>query len=201
MVFSYLVGVDEVGRGPIAGSLCVGACALRREHAGVFFEKVRGLKDSKQLRAKGREEWTGLLHILEEAGFVRLAVASVSERAIDKDGLAKALHTAVGKALALLRIPPTRSFILLDGSLRAPSEYLFQESVINGDETDTLIASASIVAKVYRDRYMTRLAKRYPLYGFEKHKGYGTKEHYRALKKYGVSEVHRKSFLKKFLIV
>lgn len=198
MAFDYLIGIDEVGRGPIAGPLCVGACKLTRDSAGLFFKKVRGIKDSKQLLPQERDVWAAALLELEVQGCIRTSVSFVSEKVIDEGGLARALHHAVGAVLSLVEAPKERSFILLDGTLRAPREYLFQESVIGGDENDPLIAAASIVAKVRRDRYMTELSREYPLYGFDEHKGYGTPGHYKALRKYGPCEVHRKSFLRGF---
>lgn len=196
MAFAYIVGVDEVGRGPIAGPLCVGACVLVRAHGARFFTSVRGLKDSKQLPDHKREEWVKVLRRLEELGCIRLSTAFVSEKQIDTYGMAFALSRAVRNVLRLVRIPAHRSFVMLDGTLRAPAEYLFQESVIGGDEADLLIASASIVAKVRRDAYMKRIGRLFPQYGFEVHKGYGTKKHYEALAKHGACPAHRMSFLR-----
>ncbi len=199
MLFKHLIGIDEVGRGPIAGPLCVGACALVRTHASAFYANIRGIRDSKQLLPEEREAWAGKLRQFADAGYITTATAFISEKTIDQGGMARALRDAVGKVLSELRVSCDDSFIFLDGSLRAPSRFLFQETIIGGDETDALIAAASIVAKVRRDRYMTALAKRYPLYGFDEHKGYGTRKHYAALRKYGPCEIHRKSFLKSLI--
>lgn len=194
----YLVGVDEVGRGPLAGPLCVGACLMKARAARSF---LRGIKDSKQLSHKERLRWRQALVRAASAESCRLSTALVGERSIDRDGLAAALTRAVCRALRRLGVAPESCRVLLDGGIRAPRTFPFQETIIGGDESVPLIAAASIIAKVRRDRHMIRLAKQFPQYGFERHKGYGTKEHYAALRRHGLSPVHRRSFLKKFLIV
>lgn len=200
MSFEYLIGVDEVGRGPLAGPLCVGVCALSKKHSSIFYSSVCGIKDSKQLTHLEREAWATKLKALEQSGCIRLSTAFISERVIDRNGLANALSLATKRALLGVGTNSRRSFVMLDGTLRAPKEYLFQESIVKGDETDPIIAAASIVAKVRRDRYMTKRADEFPLYGFENHKGYGTNAHYRAIRKHGICPLHRKSFLSKLEI-
>lgn len=188
-----VIGVDEVGRGPLAGPLAVGALLLQDRHR----RHLRGIKDSKRLDEKGRERWYARLVALEREGKLAYKVAFVSERVIDRHGISRALRRAVGSCLKRLGAT-ARAKVLLDGALYAPDRYLRQRTIVRGDERHAVIAAASIVAKVRRDRRMRTLGKRYPGYGFEDHKGYGTKAHYRALRRYGLSDIHRRSFLKGF---
>jgi len=188
----YLVGIDEVGRGPLAGPVAVGVLVMKENLK--IFGKIR---DSKKLSVKQREEWFKIICAERQRGALDFSVSFISHITIDKSGLAWALRTAIARSLARLAIP-TASEIFLDGGLRAPEIFKNQKTIIKGDEKIPVIALASIVAKVTRDRLMIRLAKRYPEYGFEKHKGYGTKEHFAAIKKHGLCPIHRRSFLLKF---
>ena len=190
-----VVGVDEVGRGPLAGPLA--ACALLVERRNRRY--LRGVRDSKKLSEKGREEWYRKIQTLEKKGKLRCKVSFVGEGVIDKKGISYALIKAVGSCLRRLDVPKD-SHVLLDGALYAPQVYIHQKTIVRGDELEACIAAASIVAKVRRDRRMRSLAKRYPEYGFEVHKGYGTKAHYAALKRHGLSDIHRRSFLKRFVV-
>lgn len=185
------VGIDEVGRGPLAGPLAVGVLVIPRRN----LRHLKGVKDSKKLSPAAREAWYGKIRALEKEGMLVSAVAFVGERQIDKRGLSHALMQGVARCLRRLDIP-LEADIRLDGSLYAPPAYLRQMTIVQGDEKEPAIAAASIVAKVRRDRRMRNLARRYPGYGFEVHKGYGTSAHYRALKKLGLSDIHRRSFLK-----
>lgn len=195
MAVRHIIGIDEVGRGPLAGPLCIGACAVRMSCRAAF---LRGIKDSKQLSEAARLRWMTELRTAKAAGKCRYSSAYIGERYVDRSGLRKAIALAVCRALRKLDIEPHSCRVLLDGCLRAPRTYPFQETIIGGDERVPLIAAASIIAKVRRDRYMVRLSRRYPQYGFDKHKGYGTQKHYDALRRYGLSPVHRRSFLKNF---
>lgn len=194
MARKVLIGIDEVGRGCLAGPLTVGAI-LKDGRVN-----LRGIKDSKKLSAKQREEW---LERLTAYGIRRkarnAAIASVGAPIIDKIGITAAARLAVGRCLKKLAIRHKPYAIVLDGSLYAPKTYLNQETIIKGDEKIPLIAAASIFAKVWRDKKMARLAKKFPDYALEIHKGYGTLAHRRAVKKHGLSEIHRKSFCKKFI--
>lgn len=187
----YIIGIDEVGRGPIAGPVTVGAVLLPAKSSWGDFA---GLRDSKKLTEPGREAW--FAHI-KDAGITH-AVSSVSERVIDEKGIAYAIRLALSRSLRKLGANPKDAHILLDGGLRAPEEYVNQETIVKGDEKEYAIALASIVAKVTRDRYMVRAAKRHSKYVFDQHKGYGTKLHYEAIKKHGLCPLHRRSFLKDF---
>ena len=187
----YLVGIDEVGRGPLAGPVAVGVLVMKENLK--IFGKIR---DSKKLSEKQREEWFEIICAERQRGALDFSVSFVSHIMIDKRGLAWALRTATARALVRLAIP-TDSAIFLDGGLRAPEIFKNQKTIIKGDEKIPVIALASIVAKVTRDHLMIRMAEKYPQYGFERHKGYGTKEHFATIKKHGLCPIHRRSFLLK----
>lgn len=197
----FLLGVDEVGRGPLAGPVAVGAVAVP-EGFEVAVE-FPGVADSKKLSEKNREVLYAMLEARAAKGDVRFAVEFESADAIDKDGIVPAVQRALNRAIAALVPPAPPSHkglwtpdvhILLDGALRAPSEYE-QETIIRGDDLIPLISLASIAAKVERDRLMCKLAEDYPSYGFEIHKGYGTLAHYDALGEFGLCAIHRRSFI------
>ncbi len=193
----YIIGIDEVGRGPLAGPVAVGVVKLKVKILKSKAKWALGFRDSKKLSAKGREEWLLKIDEARSEGWLEYSVAFVSPSVIDKKGLSYAIRTALEKALGAIEHNASETKILLDGALRAPSHYLHQETIIKGDEKELSIALASIVAKVARDAKMVLLAKKFPLYGFEKHKGYGTRGHYEAIKKNGITSHHRKSFLKR----
>ena len=185
----FFIGIDEVGRGPLAGPVAVGALFA----APKIIKKFRSIKESKQLSLSKREEWYARMKV-SVGKELRFAVSYVSADIIDKKGITFATRLALLRSLEKLKISPKSCEVLLDGGLRAPKQYVRQKTIIHGDAKETVIAMASVVAKVLRDRRMVRLHKRYPDYGFAAHKGYGTKAHYRALKKYGFSPEHRESF-------
>lgn len=193
----YLIGIDEAGRGPLAGPVAVGVVKLQvtsyklKAQAGWF----RGLKDSKKLSEKAREEWFTKMRKAKKDGWLQFAVALGSARVIDKKGIVFAIKNALNKAILKVDAKGGETLALLDGGLRASEEFSSQKTIIKGDEKEPVIALASIVAKVSRDRLMKKNGQKYPEYGFEKHKGYGTRGHYRKIKKYGISPIHRKSFL------
>lgn len=190
----FVIGIDEVGRGPLAGPVAVGAVGVTRD----MLRKFRTIKESKQLSAEKREVWTKeILRVAkEQKSELRTAVTMVSAKEIDTHGIVSAIKKALTTSIKKLNINPNDCEVLLDGGLKAPLEYKKQRTIIRGDASKTAIAMASVIAKVKRDTYMTNLDKKYPNYGFAQHKGYGTKEHYRALKRKGISPLHRKSFLK-----
>ncbi|HEY4496453.1 MAG TPA: ribonuclease HII [Candidatus Paceibacterota bacterium] len=199
----YLVGIDEVGRGPLAGPVAVGVFILKenQKRFSLFYKKGKTfLRDSKKLSEKQREEWFEIIRAERERGALDFSVSFVSHTMIDKRGLVWALRVAIRHSLARLLISANAE-IFLDGGLRAPEHFKNQWTIIKGDEKVPVIALASIVAKVSRDRLMVRLAKKYPEYGFEKHKGYGTAAHFSAIKKYGLCPIHRRSFLLEYKIL
>lgn len=189
----YIIGIDEVGRGPIAGAVAIGAVLLSAEYDKSYFD---GVKDSKKLTVKKREAWLEKIKAECDEGRAKYIVSFIGEKHIDDYGIVSALRKATDDALSRLFVLPDECLILLDGGLKAPEKFKFQKTIIRGDESEIPIALASIVAKVERDRKMILLAEQYPEYGFEKHKGYGTKEHYENIEKHGLCDIHRRSFLK-----
>lgn len=180
--YDLIAGVDEAGRGPLAGPVVASAVILPNKC------RIEGLDDSKKLSPKKRE--IIYQRIIEKA--VYIGIGSVSEKTIDRINILRATLLAMKKAvMGLSKIP---GFILVDGNIRIPSIGIPQTAVIRGDSICSSIAAASVISKVTRDRYMMRLDKKYPQYGFASHKGYGTKRHLDALDKYGPSPVHRLSF-------
>jgi len=204
---TVLVGIDEAGRGPLAGPVSVGVFVVS---SPAVLRKFHGVKDSKQLSEKQREGWLEKVkserrraQASSKAQEVAYAVSFSSAAVIDKKGITYAVRSAINRALKRLErdgFIDMTSQIKLDGLLHAHPRFNNQKTIINGDATEPIIALASICAKVHRDRRMKKLAKRYPQYGFDIHKGYGTAAHYKALKRHGVSDVHRKSYLKDFML-
>lgn len=197
---TFVVGIDEVGRGPIAGPVAVAALQLQGASYKLQVKETEKklrikLKDSKKLSEKQRELWFKEIKMWQKEGLCNFKVSMVSAKMIDKIGIVPAIKKCLYSSLFDLRTPIS-ACILLDGGLHAPAQFKNQKTIIKGDEKEPVIALASIVAKVTRDRLMCRLAKKYPNYGLEVHKGYGTKKHYIAVQKYGLSAIHRKTFLK-----
>ncbi len=185
---NLFIGIDEVGRGPLAGPVAVGVAMATPE----VIRKFKQIKESKQLSAKQREEWYAKISAPQSG--VRFAVSFVSAPMIDKRGIAPSIRTALARGLKKLSPDPKRTRVLLDGGLYAPEEYIYQETIIRGDAKETIIAIASVVAKVKRDRLMHRLHDAFPKYGFDMHVGYGTKKHVDAILKYGITSEHRETF-------
>lgn len=187
----YLIGIDEAGRGPLAGPVAVGAVMV-----GVDFDWscIEGVRDSKKLSEKVREEIFERARELQEASALRFSVSTSSAAYIDRYGIVPAIKRALAEAISRFEIEPTECRVLLDGSLKAPAEYLHQETIIRGDDTEPTISLASIMAKVTRDRLMKRLSPKYPAYDFHVHKGYGTASHLSAIARCGLSDMHRTSF-------
>ena len=197
----YIIGIDEAGRGPLAGPVSVGAVVFKTKDKSRLrrvFKKIQG-KDSKKLTAREREDWFVIIQKEEKQRNLRFAVSFVGARTIDKKGIVFAIKTALTQSIEKIGANPKNSKILLDGGLHARAKYLNQKTIIRGDESELSISLASIVAKVLRDRKMVKLAQKYPTYGFDKHKGYGTKYHRQQILKYGPSGEHRVSFLTRIL--
>ena len=180
-----ICGVDEAGRGPLAGPVCAAAVILP-EHL-----EIPGLTDSKKLSDKKRRE---LFPIIQEKA-VAYGIGLASEAEIDEINILQATFLAMRRALDQLSVRP--EIALIDGN-RETDFGLPVKTVVKGDSLSANIAAASVLAKVTRDNIMVELAETYPEYGFEIHKGYGTKAHYEALRQYGPCPIHRKTFLKKF---
>ena len=183
--FKLVCGVDEAGRGPLAGPVCAAAVILN--------EEIEGLNDSKKLSEKKREALFD--EIKEKSVSFSIAFASVEE--IEEYNILNATYLAMNRAIEGLDVKA--DFALIDGN-RVPTGITVPcETVVKGDAKSCSVAAASILAKVTRDRLMLEEDKKYPEYNFKKHKGYGTKEHTDAILKYGMSPIHRPSFLKKLL--
>ena len=180
-----ICGVDEAGRGPLAGPVCA-AAVIVPEHL-----QIPGLTDSKKLTDKKRRE---LFPIIQEQA-IAYGIGLASESEIDEINILQATFLAMGRALEQLSVRP--ALALIDGN-RETDFGLPVKTVVKGDSLSANIAAASILAKVTRDNLMLELAQQYPEYGFDIHKGYGTKAHYEALRTYGPCPIHRRSFLKKF---
>jgi ribonuclease HII len=193
---SWCIGIDEAGRGPLAGPVAVGAVLVRPDFP--WEAMLPGVNDSKQLTPKAREALYHVAYELKHAGELDFAVTLVSASVIDTIGIVPAVRRGIARTLSTLE--RTHGFscadvrCVLDGSLRAPLRFQNQETIIGGDGLEKSIGLASIMAKVTRDRHMVRLAKRYPAYQFEIHKGYGTTKHRALIREHGLSAMHRRSF-------
>lgn len=186
--YKVICGVDEAGRGPLAGPVYAAAVIL---HEGQIIE---GVNDSKKLSKKKREA------LFDEITSVcaDFSIASASEKEIDEINILQATFLAMKRAVNGLKTLP--DLALVDGNRAPDLGSVNVETIIKGDSKSQSIAAASILAKVSRDRFMLEAAQKYPEYCFEKHKGYGTMLHYEMIEKYGICEIHRKSFLKKVLM-
>ena len=193
----YIVGVDEVGRGPLAGPVSLGIVVIPSTHdISRYFVR---LTDSKQMTEKAREAACLEAEILQTNGTISYGVFSSSAEQIDEWGIEAAISVAIVKGITKLAPNPDECEVFLDGRLKAPANYR-QQAIIRGDSLIPAISLASVVAKVSRDRYMSGIIhQEYPEYGFDSHKGYGTASHIRMIKELGPSPIHRKSFLSNIL--
>ena len=212
----WIVGVDEAGRGPLAGPVTVGLVCVP---VNFDWGLVSGVRDSKKLSEKKREEIFKRVQELQTEGKLQYVVKSVSAQSIDSKGIAPAIRRSIAAGLYDLltdgkpstksrgntpinwSIAPTDCHIKLDGSLTAPAEFIHQETIIKGDDKELVIGLASIMAKVTRDRYMVEQDKKYPQYGLAQHKGYGTKAHREAIARHGFSPIHRQSYCKNIVLL
>lgn len=185
--FKYICGVDEAGRGPLAGPVCAAAVILPLD------TEIPGLNDSKKLSEKKREQLFDV--ITEKALSYCVAYGTLEE--IEEFNILEATFLAMNRAIGGLKLKP--DFALIDGNRVPKGIKIPCETVVKGDAKSMSVAAASVLAKVSRDRLMLEYDEKYPLYDFKKHKGYGTKEHTELIKKYGPCEIHRLSFLKNIL--
>lgn len=183
--YKVICGVDEAGRGPLAGPVCAAAVILPSNL------EIPGLTDSKKLTDKKRRE---LFPIIKEQA-ISYGIGLASHEEIDKMNILQATYLAMERALDQLAVKP--DIALIDGN-RAKDFGMPVRTVIKGDSLSMNIAAASVLAKVTRDDLMLEMAEKYPQYGFQIHKGYGTRAHYEALRTHGASAIHRRTFLKKF---
>jgi len=189
----WIVGIDEVGRGPIAGPVTVCAFALKVQYISDIAKM--GFKDSKKLSPQKREQFVQILNNCAHLDMCTWVIESSNSTMIDTKGIVSSIQSALDRCLKKLAIHPEHVDIYLDGGLHAPKNYFRQHTVIHGDDLFPVISCATIIAKVYRDHMMEKLDLKYPEYGFIDNKGYGTVSHYKAIKKYGPSDIHRTSFL------
>ncbi len=180
----HVCGVDEAGRGPLAGPVYAAAVILPPD------VRIEGLNDSKKLTEKKRE---ALFPVICETA-ASFSIAFADEKEIDAYNILQATYLAMRRAVEGLDVPA--DYALIDGN-RMPPLVIAGETIIKGDAVCQSIAAASVLAKVSRDRFMLEMDAKYPQYGFSKHKGYGTKDHYAALREFGPSPIHRLTFLKK----
>ena len=187
MGYTAVAGVDEVGRGPLAGPVVCAAVILSLDEE----KRILGIDDSKKLSAKKREELAERIRETARA----LSIAEVDERTIDEINILQATRLGMKRAIESLTLPP--DFVLTDGNMTLDIS-MPQKSIVKGDALVCSIGAASIVAKVYRDALMRRYAEEFPEYGFEKNVGYGTKKHIEAIREVGACRIHRRTFIKKF---
>ena len=208
--YKIIVGLDEAGRGPLAGSVTAAAVIINSKVTGHLsspckrgsgipasagmtiqnFKKIlRNARDSKKLSPKKREE---IFRLIQKCSLIQFSHALVNEKVIDKINIEQATFKAMRICLKKLKVKP--DLILVDGNRSLPKINYWQKTIIKGDDKILSIALASIIAKVMRDKKMIKLSKKYPKYHFEIHKGYPTKLHRKLLKKYGPSKIHRKSY-------
>jgi ribonuclease HII len=194
----FIVGIDEVGRGPLAGPVTVGVvvCEEKKYKLLKNNKKLPPLgKDSKKLKEKDREKYVKVLEELKKQKVINFSVVHVSNTIIDTKGISYAIKKGIKDGFKNLKIKQRNTEVLLDGGLKAPEGFK-QKTIIKGDEKEKIIAWASILAKVSRDELILKIGKKYPEYGLQIHKGYGTAKHRKAIQKHGVSKVHRLSFCK-----
>lgn len=184
--YNIVCGIDEAGRGPLAGPVYAAAVILPK---GCIID---GLNDSKKLSEKKRDYF---FDVIKETA-VSYGVGVATQQEIDEINILQATFLAMRRAVDNLSVAP--DIALIDGN-RRPGLNIAEQDIVKGDAKSMSIAAASVIAKVSRDRYMLEMAEKYPQYQFEKHKGYGTKLHYEMIEKYGISPIHRKSFLKKII--
>lgn len=182
-----ICGIDEAGRGPLAGPVCAAAVILRPD------TEIVGLNDSKKLTEKKRES---LFPVIQEKA-VAYGIGFASAQEIDEINILNATFLAMKRAAEQLSVQP--DFFLVDGNQKPKISTVQEVTVVKGDAKSMSIAAASVLAKVSRDHYMLKMAEKYPQYDFAKHKGYGTKLHYARIEEFGISPIHRRTFLKNIL--
>ena len=193
----WIVGVDEAGRGPLAGPVAVG---MVKVPANFDWGQITGVGDSKKIKEADREKILAEAKELRYRGHLDFVVSMVGSSVIDEKGISFAIELAIKRNIKKLGLSPNECEVKLDGSLHAPSEFT-QETIIKGDDKELVIGLASIAAKVTRDKYMEKIARQYFQYGLEVHKGYGTKSHREAITRFGKSPIHRVSYCKNIVIL
>ena len=192
MKTKWLIGVDEAGRGPLAGPVAVGVVKVPVDFD---WDLLPGVGDSKKIKPEKRAALFRQAQDLHHHRQLDFAVSMVGPSVIDDKGITYAIKLALARCIGRLKLDPDTCHFLLDGSLQAPERFA-QKTIVKGDVTEPVIGLASILAKVTRDRYMVRIARRWTQYGFEQHMGYGTKAHRQAIRDYGKCPIHRVSYCK-----
>ncbi len=206
----FLIGIDEAGRGALAGPVSVGAILASRENwtkAKKILKDYPAGRDSKKLTPKQRDFWFSRIEELNKKGLLDFTVSFSSNKVIDKKGINFAVSQGIKGCLGKIKSPEAspqiprglasgQTLVLLDGGLKAPVEWSHQQTIIKGDEKELIISLASIVAKVSRDRMMVKLAKKYPDHQLHQHKGYGTRLHYQKITQFGLLIIHRQTYLR-----
>jgi ribonuclease HII len=206
----YKIGIDEGGRGPVAGPVAVCATFLEIKKENTLKKELDGMTDSKKLSEKKRNIFFKKIEKLKEQEEIFSSVTFLSAKIIDSIGITKAIQKCLDKSIENIleeqkfktkynNIKKDEIIVLLDGGLKACDEFRNQETIIKGDLKEFSISTSSVIAKVIRDKYMIEKGITYPKYFFENHNGYGTKQHLESIKKYGICELHRKSFLKNYI--
>jgi len=185
-----IIGIDEAGRGPLAGPVYVGLVHIGPE---ANLTQIDALDDSKQMSEADREK---VFAKLQESAFdgIESVYTHTTSDVIDRGGINKAIQQALNRGLRKLELNTSRTNVLLDGGLQAPKKYK-QTTITKGDQKRKEVSLASVLAKVARDNHMQRLGEKHPNFSFGQHKGYGTKEHRRNIKRHGPTDIHRKTFL------
>ena len=199
----YEIGIDEAGRGPLAGPVSVGAACVP---VNFDWNQIAGVNDSKKLTEKKREEIYKIAYRLRKEGIIDWSVSMGNAKQIDERGIVPTIKHSINLAINRVisqQIKYDQYCVLLDGGLKAPEKFINQETIIKGDSKEKVIGLASIVAKVTRDRYMVRKATEslYAPYDFATHKGYGTKSHREAIAKHGLSPLHRRSYCRNIKVL
>jgi ribonuclease HII len=196
----FILGIDEAGRGPLAGPVAVGGVWMKKEEYLKLKRKkaFKGLHNSKALSEKQREEWYEKILEWKKEGILNFSYSTGSVKDIDNIGISPTIRKPLNRIVNITKKEPGEIEILLDGSLYAPKKYINQKTIIKGDEKESIISLASIVAKVRRDRWIVKKSgeDKYRKYNLDIHKGYGTKDHRERIKKYGLSNLHRRTFCK-----
>jgi len=199
----YIIGVDEAGRGPLAGPVSVGVAMVP---IGFNWEQIPGVNDSKKLTEKKREEIFEIAKKLQKEGKLTYSVSLVSSKKIDSNGIVPCITSGMHRAIKKV-VGGAANYeaydVKLDGGLKAPEHFMNQETIIKGDSKEKVIGLASIMAKVTRDRYMVKksLQDEFAPYSFAQHKGYGTKKHREAIAQNGLSTEHRASYCKNIVML
>ncbi|MDB5187559.1 MAG: rnhB [Candidatus Kaiserbacteria bacterium] len=197
MSLQYTIGIDEAGRGPLAGPVSVGIVVIPQ---GFDWTQIENVRDSKKLSEKKRDAVFAQVKEMAANKLLMYSVGFSSAEMIDAHGIVRAIQSAMARALKNLPVDPADCEVLLDGSLVAPAHFTNQRTIIGGDDSEPSISLASICAKVSRDALVVRESSNYPQYGLDIHKGYGTKMHLENIKKHGLSPFHRRSFCKNIMV-